>query len=196
MRASGHKAGGAAGKPARESFWNLGNITALIALCSFFFGVGTWADLSHQPLGTPTASAVRLRYIDEQRSSYVNMADQACHAAVSKAPTAAPEEICYNWTISVLTLRRQMARDWSVLGTGALAAADSAGAAEVWKMLADFRAADVFWAATADALKARDVAGHNTNLGLFSSADGAFHQEAVRFGLTTCAFAWPSVPPW
>ena len=191
-------AGVAGVKRGRESFWSLGNITAVLALCTFFFGIGTVTDLSHRLFPTRTASDVRKQYVDTARQAYVNLADERCRPAVNnaKASSSMPSPITYDWMMNVLTLRRQMAVSWAVLGPGELSATDAASAADVLKMLSDFRAADAFWAATADNLKAGDVAGYNTNLGLFSSADGSFGDQARRFGFTVCNYQWPSAPPW
>jgi hypothetical protein len=189
-------AGPARTKRARESFWNLGNITALIALSSFFFGIGTVADLTHRLMPTRTASDARQEYLDKLRREYVKATDTVCQRTIGKVEPAPPGPVTYDWMMNVLSQRRQLAKDWGLIGGGVLSAADPTGTADVEKMLSEFRAADAFWAAIADDLKAGDVAAYNANLGLFITADGSFNDEARRFGFTTCSTPWPSVPPW
>jgi hypothetical protein len=185
-----------ADKPKRHSSWTLEKITAVIALCTVFFGVGTLADLSDRLFPHPTAAEVRGKALDAARRSYVTRADATCQAATDavKAVPPAPDPVTYAWMTKILALRRQLAADWARLGPAGLDATDPDAAADVLKMLTDFRAATAFWAATADDLKAGDVAGYNANLGLFTSADGTFGNQTRRFGFRVCSYQWPTVP--
>jgi hypothetical protein len=181
-------------KATGETARTLQNITALIALASFCFGIGTWADLRHR--FAPTANEVLQKYAGTYRQQYLSAADAACNRAASKGHQATPTNLSYDWMMSILTVRRHMATDRSLVGLASVEYVDVPAATDAREMQYDFVASNAFWAATADDLKAANVAGYNTNLGLFTTTEGTFVTEARRFGLKTCSFAWPSVPPW
>jgi hypothetical protein len=163
----------------------LGKIGTVLGLCAFAFGIGTFSDLKHHL--TPDVVSSSSAY----QRSYVEAVEDEC-ATATKDDGKVPDPVTYAWMNDILTLRRAMAKGWGLVPV----ARGYSWSGQATKVRWDFLAADAYWAATADALKASDVTGFNTNLGLFDSATATFLAEAGAFGLKNCAYQWPTVSPW
>jgi hypothetical protein len=190
----------------KKNYWTLDKVASAIAISTFMFGVGSFAQardlftgttqlkLEQQQAQQLAAQQIKTEQQKIRQSKiddYIAHADEACRPAVSQ-DTNRPTTYDYQAQVRIGALRQQMLTDWKAAPLYLLPAD---AMPSVNKILSELQAANDFWVAMSAAFSTGNLGVEDSALGQFTLAEGAFETDAAQFGFQVCDHAWPNLQP-
>lgn len=192
-----------------QHYWTLDKVASAIAVATFLFGFGSFAQAKDLFTGATQAAQAKLAQQEQQQlatdqyktqqqnlrqsliKDYVEVADQECQPVVSQ-DTNRPARYDYQADLRISELRAQMLVNMEAVPRKDLPA-DQIPVAR--KIISEFQAANDYWAAVTSAFAAGNIGVEDSALGQFTLAEGAFEADAAQFGFQVCDHAWPNLDP-